>query len=170
MTWFTQTELLTLLHYNPLTGELTWKHRPDGPNNWNARYAGKPALTSINDAGYRHGTLMGKTVSAHEIIWTILHGYKAETVDHEDHDRSNNRLINLREASRMQNQQNQGPNANNKSGTMGIWWYAKRGYWKAFINIEGKRKELGCFKNKDAAIKARQDAEKLYGYHPNHGR
>jgi len=37
--------------YNPQTGQVTWKYRPDLPNKWNARFAGKSAGT-INDEGY----------------------------------------------------------------------------------------------------------------------
>jgi len=40
----------------------------------------------------------------------------------------------------------------------------------AFISVNSKTKNLGRFKNKDDAIKARRDAEIKYKYHNNHGK
>lgn len=33
----------------------------------------------------------------------------------------------------------------------------------------GSKKYLGSFPSKESAIQARKEAERLYGYHPNHG-
>lgn len=152
----TQTELLALLDYDPLTGELSWK-------------SGKPAFTATDKHGYRVGSVMNKQAKAHRVIWKMVHGTEPAQIDHEDHNRSNNRLTNLRPATMTINQQNTKKSSNNTSGVTGVSFDRVDGKWLAAIGVNGKRKTLGRFKDKEDAIKARKDAEKLYGYHPNHG-
>ena len=64
-----QAELHELLDYDPLTGILLWRYRPQELGSWNSRYAGKPALASKNKKGYLYGSLSGSTVRAHRVIW-----------------------------------------------------------------------------------------------------
>ena len=51
--------------------------------------------------------------------------------------------------------------SNNKSGHTGVFFDAEKGKWRAYINKGGKRKNLGCFTNKEEAIAARLEAEVL---------
>lgn len=51
------------------------------------------------------------------------------------------------------------PRKDNKSGAKGIWWNEKRQKWEAYINVHGKRRNLGRFPSKEEAIKARKAAE-----------
>ena len=144
------------LDYNPLTGELKWK-------------SGKPAFTSTDKHGYRVGSVMNKQAKAHRVIWKMIYGTEPDQIDHDDRNRSNNRLKNLHAATVVTNQQNTKKSSNNTSGVTGVSFDRVDGKWLAAIGIGGKRKTLGRFKDKEDAIKARQDAEKLYGFHPNHG-
>lgn len=50
--------------------------------------------------------------------------------------------------------------SNNKSGTRGVTYVESRNRWLARIMINGKRKHLGYFKDKNEAIKVRKKAEK----------
>ena len=50
----------------------------------------------------------------------------------------------------------------NTSGVTGVSWSRKRNKWKSVLIFEGKTYYLGCFKNKDDAIKARLLAEIQY--------
>lgn len=172
----TQTELQALLDYDPLTGELTWKPRTSdqipheaGRKAWNTRYANKPAFTSDDGYGYKTGAINYVLMKAHRVIWKMVYGYDPVFIDHEDHNRSNNRLTNLRDSSRVQNQQNQKKKSTNSSGTTGVWFDQPRNRWDAFIGLNGRRKYLGRFKTEQEAIQARANAEILYDYHPNHG-
>lgn len=176
MTLPNQSELQALLDYDPLTGILTWKPRLPSMfsseamcDGWNKRYAGKQALTAKSD-GYFIGAINGQMVKAHRVIWKLVYGSEIPFIDHEDHNRSNNRLTNLREATRIQNQQNCRKKSTNKSGTTGVWWNESKQGWDAFIGLNGRKKNLGRFKTEQEAIQARADAEILYDYHPSHGK
>lgn len=54
------------------------------------------------------------------------------------------------------------PKINNKSGIIGVSWLNSREIWQSHISIHGKQYNLGCFKNKDDAIRARLTAELKY--------
>lgn len=51
---------------------------------------------------------------------------------------------------------------NNTSGKKGVCWDKNKHIWKAYINFQRKRINLGSFDNIDDAIKAREDAEEQY--------
>ncbi len=171
-----QSVLLQLLRYEPETGELFWKER--GPewiddlrirNTWNTRYAGKPALNSINSDGYRTGHLLGRSVKAHRVIWKMMTGEDADQVDHEFGKRADNRLKKLRDVSQSGNQRNARRRADNSSGVVGVYWYPyerKTGKWQVVI----ADKHVGMFDTFDEAVCARMAAEVQHGFHPNHGR
>ena len=171
-----QAELQILFDYDPSTGILTWRPRPPSMfsskamcDGWNKRYAGKQALTAKSN-GYFIGAINNQMVKAHRVIWKFVYGVETPFIDHIDHDRSNNRLMNLRKATRTENQQNCKKKSTNKSGTTGVWWNAVKQGWDASIGLNGRKKNLGRFKTKQEAIQARADAEILYNYHSNHGR
>jgi len=159
--------LCSLLDYNPLSGELTWK--PRGIANWDARFANKTAFTANDGLGYKCGTLLGENYKAHQIIWAMIHGTYPEEIDHIDHDRSNNRLDNLREATSQTNRKNQTKRLDNTSGHTGVVRSKNKKKWIAQIHDGSKVVYLGTFETLEAAIDARKAAEKLYNYHPNHG-
>ena len=50
----------------------------------------------------------------------------------------------------------------NTSGTVGVSYSNSQNNWRAYINVDGKRIELGRRKNKEDAIKLRKDAEVKY--------
>ena len=83
-------------------------------------------------------------------------------VDHVDHDRKNNHLLNLRWATHTENAQNALIKSTNTSGVIGVCWYKPTSKWYAQIRINGKNKNLGYFVNKDDAITARRNAEIQY--------
>ena len=51
---------------------------------------------------------------------------------------------------------------NNKSGYRGVSWDKSKDAWVAFLQLGGKVRYRGLFKNKDDAIKARKEAEEKY--------
>lgn len=52
--------------------------------------------------------------------------------------------------------------SNNTSGIIGVSWLKSREIWQVHISIHGKQHNLGSFKNKDDAIRARLHAEFKY--------
>ncbi|QDP61702.1 MAG: hypothetical protein Unbinned4466contig1000_14 [Prokaryotic dsDNA virus sp.] len=84
--------------------------------------------------------------------------------------RTDNRLCNLRKVTRVENSRNAAIGKNNKSGCTGVHLNKNNKNWVASIKVNGKGILIGSFKNKEEAIKARKEAERKYGFHPNHGR
>lgn len=169
-------EVRRLLDYDPETGIFTWKPRPRSRfdtdrmfNSWNSRFAGKVA-GSLHKYGYIHIGFGGKLHKAHRLAWMYVYGYAPkEGIDHINHCRDDNRIANLRLASHSENHRNRKRHKHNKSGVAGVVWHKRDRLWCAAIGVNGKSKVLGYFKNKNDAIKARQEANCKYGYHENHG-
>lgn len=176
--------LRKLLDYDPESGELTWRERDcsvfnDTPGRsakhscrlWNDRNAGKPALHSIDNCGYRRGSLLGRKMLSHRAAWAIFYGQWPENyIDHINGNRADNRIQNLRDVTRAENQKNQRMNCLNTSGALGVCLFKPTGKWSAEIKVGGEKFHLGYFSCKEDAIAARKAAECRYGFHPNHGR
>lgn len=166
--------LRQLFKYDPETGALTWRERPREMfqesfhwKRWNTRYAGRAASSAIR--GYLRVTVGGKSRRAHRVIWALVHGAWPEgEIDHINGVRSDNRLVNLREVSRVINARNVSLNARNASGVTGVYRQGER--WRAFIGIGGSNVSLGSFVTFAEAVAARKAAAKVLRYHENHGR
>jgi len=65
---------------------------------------------------------------------------------------------------------NIGLGSNNKSGHIGINWSKKSNKWMARIMVDKKSIYLGCFDDITDAVEIRKEAEKAYGFHPDHGK
>lgn len=174
----TPTALRTLLYYDPFTGEFTWRPRPRewcgdaaAHARWNTTYADKPAFTTVHKTGYKRATLLGRTYVAHRIAWAIFYGeYPSGEIDHINHDKTDNRIANLRDVSGSENQKNRRLPADNRSGMIGVRWDKTRQKWRAYAYAEGRRFTLGYYVCWAKAYLARRMAEQRYGYHTNHGR
>ncbi len=117
------------------------------------RSTGKPA-GRISDSGYRVVCMDGIEWRAHRIIWAWAYGEvptEDEEIDHINGDRADNRLENLRKASRLQNQWNAKIRKDNTSGFKGVSWNKKSRRWTANISISGKVVYLGTFDTPEAA-------------------
>lgn len=146
-------------------GKLLWsKTKPGVPLRKN-RVAG-----SVNKDGYISIKTMEREKYAHRIIWEYFNGEipKGMTIDHINHDKSDNRIENLRLATYTENNRNQGLSKRNKSGFAGVFWENDRGKWRASIQVDGKHVRLGSFHSKEEAIMARLKGEEIYGFHKNH--
>ncbi len=156
----TQERLKDLLNYDPDTGIFAWKVGRRGVKR--GSIAGTP-----NAYGYIRICIDGKNFYASRLAFLWVEGYFPENdVDHIDRDRSNNRWLNLREASRSCNMRNCGIICNNKSGVTGVSWDKLSSKWRSDITIYGKSVPLGRFKFFVEAVKARWEAEVKYNF-PN---
>lgn len=177
MNTISQTYLKEALDYNPDTGIFVWRARPinhfktsRGFNIFNAVYAHKAAGCIDKFHGYLQITIDGKLYPAHRLVWAYVHGeFPVNDIDHISHDRSDNRISNLREATRAQNTRNQTMRKTNKSGFNGVSWAKTKGKYVAQIRTNGKAVHLGQFSDIKDAIAARQAANIKFGYHKNHG-
>lgn len=154
--------------YSASTGKLFFKPRDlshfkhlRGFKSWNTRFSGKEAFTRRNSEGYRVGGIQDATYRGHRVIWAMVYGYwPEEDIDHVNGLRDDNRLINLREASRTQNNMNSGLRSDNSSGYRGVYFNKQRNAWHARVHAHGKAKHIGFFSDASEAHKAYAEASK----------
>ena len=143
----TRDRLIEVFDYKD-DGSLIWKVRlsPTGS-------VGKVAGTPSTD-GYLKIGLDKRTYRAHRLVW-IWHGNSpAETIDHINGDKLDNRIENLRAASKSQNGMNTKPRG--LSGFKGVTKVG--GKWQAQIKAAGRKEYLGLFHTKEEAALAYNNA------------
>ena len=87
-------------------------------------------------------------------------------VDHINHDKTNNTILNLRWVSVSENAMNRTKRQNTSSRFKGVWFNKQRNNWRAQIMLDGKMKRLGSFADeKQAAGKYNEAAIDLFGKH-----
>ena len=165
----TQDELKSRLHYDPETGVFTWLDNPERGEAWRNRYPGTVAGTKLA-TGYISISLSKKPYLAHRLAFLFVHGYIPPEVDHIDGDTENNRIKNLRSVDRSTNMKNSRRSCANTSGKTGLCWDKNRNKWLAYINVNGKRIHNKRFKDRFDAERQRDKWNKMYDFHPNHGR
>lgn len=161
----TQEELKNVLSYDPETGDFVWLISPASHVKI-GRLAGR-----IGANGYRVIKYNRRDYGSHRLAWLYMTGeFPQNQIDHIDGDPLNNRIVNLRDVDRTQNQRNRRRNRNNKSGITGVSWHKSLGQWQSDTKDNGATIHLGCFKDFFEACCARKSANNRYGFHPNHGR
>jgi HNH endonuclease len=143
----TQARLKELFDYDPESGNLIW--RVDrGANKMRGKVAGY-----IHSTGYRHVRTGEGQEKAHRLIWMYHYGsFPTQHVDHINGDCSDNRIENLREATRSQNQQNRRVNKNSSTGLLGVQRNHKK--WKATIRLNNAPIYIGTFDTPEEAHQA----------------
>lgn len=133
----------------------------------NQIHAGAPA--GWDDKVYVRVMINGAAHLAHRVIYFMHHGFLPEFVDHINGDTRDNRIENLRAATRSDNNRNRKTNRNNQSGVKGVHWDAPRKKWKAQITINGKQRYLGLFDTLEtAAAEVRKLREEHHGEFARH--
>lgn len=102
-----------------------------------------------------------KLYKVHRIIWEMKNGAipKGLVIDHINQDKSDNRLLNLRLATKSQNALNAKVRSDNQQKCTGVSWKKDKKKYKAYITLNGKQRHLGYFNDKEDAIKARKKEE-----------
>jgi len=175
MTELDQDTLKELIHYNPDTGVFTWRHRDrkwfatEGAfKTWNTRLAGKETGCLVANGYLKIGVLYHLYLS-HRLAFLYMTGeFPPSETDHINHQKTDNRWVNLRSVSSRENHRNT-RHRNTKSGHMGVYRDKKYKYWYAMIGVNGKAIRLGRFDFIEDAITCREAANIKYGFHTNHG-
>ena len=125
----------------------------------------------FDNYGYRHITLCkngkGKTRKISLLVWDTFgegkrNGYKLQ-VDHIDGNRRKDWIINLQLLTCRQNTiKGHIQNGKKISKYIGVCWHKKNKKWMTQIYINGKRKNLGYFKNEYNAHLKYKEALNLY--------
>lgn len=151
----TQARLKEVLRYESNTGEWFWlvrKSQAKGPGD----IAG-----SVMKDGYVTIMVDGERFLAHRLAFFYMEGFlPTKQIDHIDTNKSNNRWLNLRQATPRQNQFNHRRKITNTSGYKGVTYF--RGRWRAMIRIDGKIVFLGMFNTPLLASEAYQQASNNY--------
>jgi hypothetical protein len=138
------------LQYYADTGTFVWRTKSSS----RAR-AGSIAGTT-NGNGYRQIGIGGRIYPAHRLAWCWTYGkWPIYDIDHINGVKDDNRLANLREATRSENMQNQrrAQSSNKSSGILGVHKTAKQ-KWLAHIKLNKKLHYLGSFDTAEAACAA----------------
>lgn len=108
------------------------------------------------DKGYLRVKFAGVFHYVHRIAYFMGTGDDPgqDIIDHEDQNPLNNRLSNLRRATRQLNRENSKLNADNSSGFRGV--YKKKGRYQAQLRRDGKFVYLGSFATAEEAAEAIQ--------------
>lgn len=151
-------QALVAEYFDHKDGHLYWK-KVMHPNK---QYLVGQEVGSIHKTGYRHVTWMGKIHKVHRLIFLLKHGYLPKEIDHINGDRQDNRIENLREVTRSENQFNKAMCSNNTSGFRGVNWHKHSKSWVVRVCTKGKTKILGYFKDLELAGLVADEARNLY--------
>ncbi len=143
------------LLYNQGTGVFVWLTRVNG------RVPAGAVAGNVRKDGYVHIGIDGRFYMAHRLAW--LHAYGAwprHEIDHRNGIRNDNRIVNLREATRSQNRQNLTAYRNSSSSYPGVCWARRERKWMAQIQVNGRKIHLGKYATEEEAYAAYCEAKK----------
>lgn len=152
-------EISKYLSYNPENGVFTWVGVPlHGKKELLGTRAG-----TVHKHGYRVIRLHGKQHRAARLAWLFSNGeWPINTIDHKNGNRDDDRIENLREATKAEQNQNIVRSENSSTGIQGV--YFNSGKWRVMIGVSRKLVWLGSYDSKDEAIEARKAGKAKY--HP----
>jgi hypothetical protein len=159
------------VHYDPITGDLTWIKRPASRSITKiGSVAGYVKRTKNRKSSYLQIRINGVFTYVHRVIWFYMTGELPTQVYHIDGNGLNNRWENLKSGHSNAGFRGNNLYKSNTSGVAGVNYMEKDKLWVARIGVGKSRKYLGCFKDFEEACRVRREAEAKYGYHENHGR
>jgi hypothetical protein len=152
----TQERVRELFDYQD--GKLVWKKRTGPRSNPNQ------AVGSLMPQGYLRVKFDKKNYLVHRLVYLWHTGEMPVFIDHKDQNKSNNKIENLRPATKGQNNCNTKLRKDNKSGFCGVYWHKVAGAWSAEISVNMKKKRIGFFGNQEeAALAYNEAAIRLHG-------
>jgi hypothetical protein len=146
------------LSYDADTGELRWKVHPS------AHVSIGDIAGCIDHRGYRFVRLDRRLLLAHRIAWALHYGAWPEgDIDHQNMNKSDNRIINLRLAPRSSNNANSSSRSH-KGLPKGCYQLKGRQRWYSQIKVSNNVKRLGTFTTaEEAAAAFRREHAQVHG-------
>jgi hypothetical protein len=155
----TQERLKELFDYNPETGDFLRKIKVGTRSNINDIAGCK------HSNGYIYIVIDYKQYRAHRLVWLYYYGHFPEhAIDHINHIKHDNSLLNLREATHSENSINRFRHRKSKSGFKCVYWNATNKKWQASTQFNSKYIFLGLFDTAEETSNAYQEFAKN-----NHG-
>lgn len=135
------------LTYDSKTGIFRWREARR-----QAVKAGDVAGHLASGDGYLTIFIQGYAYKAHRLAWLLYTGkWPKHEIDHINRVRSDNRIENLREATKSQNKINSDIWRNNKSGYKNVHFHKATKKWAAEVKRNGKTQHIGLFVTPEAA-------------------
>ncbi len=148
-----------LQHFAYVDGELIRK-AVEGYNN---PYANKSTGWIDKTTGYKRTSYKGKCFWLHRLTFLYHHGYMPEFVDHIDKNPLNNKIENLRPATKSQNAFNSKRPKDNTIGERNVYWHNVKNKYFVKAVKDGKQHHAGYFVDLDEAkIAAKQLRTNLF--------
>lgn len=150
-----QQQLREILSYDPDSGLFRWLVTRKGASK-------SKAAGSKMTHGYIAIRIDGKDYTAHRLAWLYVYGVEPSGyIDHINGDRSDNRIVNLRDVSQVVNMQNvYAAKSNSKTGLRGVSWHAQRKKYTARIKSGARYLSLGLHDTPEAAHAAYMEAKR----------
>lgn len=148
----TQGLLKKLLNYDPKTGIFIWKEI----HSKSRHVSVGDEAGSIRSDKYSAIKLFGKAYLAHRLAWLYMTGeWPINDIDHINLVRNDNRIANLRLATKAENMRNRPIYKNNTSGAKGVV-FVNGTRWRVRVSYNGKKIHLGYFTSLKLAKEAYQ--------------
>lgn len=106
---------------------------------------------TLDGNGYLQIQINKKTYRSHRLIFLYHHGYLPEFIDHINGIKNDNRIENLRPATKSQNLFNSKLSKINTSGFKGVSWDESHKKWRVRLFINKKSKCFGFYNDIDYA-------------------
>lgn len=159
----TQDLLIEMFDYDPLTGWFTNRYS-------RGRAVAGSRAGAETGHGYRRIIIGYNKYYEHHLAWLYIHGVWPGELDHADGNGCNNRIANLRECSRTENNFNS-RRATGAVGLSGAYLDKRTLKWYSQIQVGGKIRRLGNFDSPEEAHEAYMVArEEIAGEFALHNR
>ena len=143
----TQERLMSLVSYDAETGVFTWRIT--------RRNCKTGAVAGSLLKGYLRISIDSKIYAAHRLAWLYTYGcWPSGEIDHINRVRNDNRLCNLREATRELNTQNANVRVDSPYGIRGVTKHKYSNKYRARIQANKKAMLLGLFDTPEEAAAA----------------
>ena len=151
----TQAQIKDMLRYE--NGKLYWRKKVSRKIN-----VGDEAGTRRKTDGYSQIMINRQVYRTHRLVYLYHFGYTPETLDHINQNPSDNRIENLRPATRAENAYNSKLRSDNISGVKGVTWDKAKKKWVARLFANKTCVNLGRFVELTDAITAVKAARRQH--------